>query len=112
LGRDSLVAATMILNCMSQTDKSLGEIYKTLPKFKFIKDKVDVKGMNLDLLNKKVTNLFKDAEKNTLDGIKFTWEDRWIHLRKSNTEPIMRIYAEAKKYKDALNLITQIKKIL
>ena len=40
----------------------------------------------------------KDAEKNTLDGIKFTWEDRWIHLRKSNTEPIMRIYAEAKKY--------------
>ena len=68
--------------------------------------------MNLDLLNKKVTNLFKDAEKNTLDGIKLTWEDRWIHLRKSNTEPIMRIYAEAKKYKDALNLITQIKKIL
>ena len=112
LGRDSLVAATMILNCMSQTDKSLGEIYKTLPKFKFIKDKVDVKGINLDLLNKKVTNLFKDVEKNTLDGIKFTWEDKWIHLRKSNTEPIMRIYAEAKNYKDALNLITQIKKIL
>ena len=60
----------------------------------------------------KVESLFKEASKSTIDGIKFTWEDKWVHLRKSNTEPIMRIYAEASNQKSALNLIRSIKELI
>ena len=49
---------------------------------------------------------------NTEDGIKFIWEDKWIHLRKSNTEPIMRIYAEAVEASEALHLIKGVKSAL
>jgi phosphomannomutase len=59
-------------------------------------------------LIKKACTLFDDAEKNTLDGIKFTWTDRWVHLRKSNTEPIMRIYAEGPYREDAQKLIEKV----
>ncbi len=55
---------------------------------------------------------FKDEEKNTLDGVKFTWKDRWVHFRKSNTEPIMRIYAEAPDQKQAEDLVNKVKEII
>jgi phosphomannomutase len=71
-----------------------------------------LEGINPDELLKKVESLFADAEKNTIDGVKFTWDDRWVHLRKSNTEPIMRIYAEAPNKFDAENLVRQIKSCL
>ena len=112
LGRDSLVAATMALNRMSQTDEPLSVIHKSLPQFEIVKDKVNLEGINPDELLKKVESLFADAEKNTIDGVKFTWDDRWVHLRKSNTEPIMRIYAEAPNKFDAENLVRQIKSCL
>mgnify|MGYP003314275703 CR=1 FL=1 len=51
-------------------------------------------------------------EKNTLDGIKFIWKDKWVHLRKSNTEPIIRIYAEAPYKNQALELIDKIKSLI
>ena len=57
-------------------------------------------------------NLFENAEKNTLDGIKFIWKDKWVHLRKSNTEPIIRIYAEASDKNQALELIDKIKSLI
>ena len=52
------------------------------------------------------------SEKNTSDGIKFTWDDSWIHLRKSNTEPIMRIYAEAPDELRAIKLVDEIKNLI
>ena len=56
--------------------------------------------------------LFNDAEVNKTDGIKFTWEDKWVHLRKSNTEPILRIYAEAPNSRKAKALVNQIKRVI
>jgi len=109
LGRDSLVAASMILNRMSQSNQPLSVIHQSLPQFQIVKDKVNLDGIDKDKLIEKVTNLFDNAEKNTLDGIKFSWADRWVHLRKSNTEPIMRIYSEAPNKDGAQNLIQQIK---
>ena len=112
LGRDSMVGATMVLNRMSQTEDTLSEIHRTLPIFKIVKDKISVDTIDLDELIDKVSNLFNDADKNDLDGIKFTWDDKWVHLRRSNTEPIMRIYAEAPSEDQALELVSKIRSII
>lgn len=112
LGRDSLVGATMVLNRMSQSNELLSQIHQSLPQFEIVKDKVNLEGIDPDGLIKKVESLFGDAEKETLDGIKFTWDNRWVHLRKSNTEPIMRIYAEAPSKNQAQKLVQQIQSIL
>ena len=63
-------------------------------------------------LSKLQLSILKNAEKNTLDGIKFIWEEKWVHLRKSNTEPIIRIYAEAPDKNRALELIREIKSLI
>jgi phosphomannomutase len=112
LGRDSLVAVTMVLNRMSQSDESLSAIHKLLPQFVIVKDKVGLEGLDPEKLIDDVSNLFDDADKNTLDGVKFTWDNKWVHLRKSNTEPIMRIYAEAHTTKDAQELVKQVRSCL
>ena len=112
LGRDSMVGATMVLNRMSQTEDTLSEIHRTLPIFKIVKDKIGVDTIDSDELIDKVSNLFNDADKNDLDGIKFTWNDKWVHLRRSNTEPIMRIYAEAPSEDQALELVSKIRSII
>ena len=109
LGRDSLVAVTLILNRMSQSTDKLSEIYRSLPQFKIVKDKVNIDSINSEEIIKKANSLFENAEKNTIDGVKFIWDDRWVHLRKSNTEPIMRIYAEAPDKAQALELIHKVK---
>ena len=108
LGRDSLVAVTMVLNRLSQSNETLSEIHQSLPQFEIIKDKVSLEGIDPEELIKKVSGLFNDADKNTLDGIKFTWDDKWVHLRKSNTEPIMRIYAEAPNKNSAKKLVERV----
>ena len=112
LGRDSMVGATKVLNRMSQTENTLSEIHRTLPIFKIVKDKISVDTIDSDELIDKVSNLFNDADKNDLDGIKFTWDDKWVHLRRSNTEPIMRIYAEAPSEDQALELVSKIRSII
>ena len=112
LGRDSMIAATMVLNRMSQTDDTLSEIHRSLPAFEIVKDKVSIEGIDPDVLIEKVSTLFDDADINDLDGVKFTWDDKWVHLRRSNTEPILRIYAEAPNKDQALHLVSKIKSII
>ena len=111
LGRDSLVGVTMILNRMSQTNDPLSVIHQSLPQFIIVKDKVNIEGIDPEDIIKRATNLFENAEINTLDGIKFIWKDKWLHLRKSNTEPIIRIYSEAPDKNQALELVNKIKSL-
>ena len=92
LGRDSLVAVSMILSFLSISGKSISDEICSIPKYLMVKDKI--------LLNSKIDfdsleSIFDCDEINRLDGIKFSWSDKWIHIRKSNTEPIIRIFAEA-----------------
>ena len=112
LGRDSLVGATMVLNRMSQSNQKLSQIFKSLPQYKIVKDKINLEGIDSDEVIKAVSEKFKNAQKNTLDGVKFIWKDQWVHFRKSNTEPIMRIYAEAPNKTQAENLVRKIKKLI
>ena len=109
LGRDSLVAVTLVLNRMAQDESPLSKIFSDLPQFKIIKDKVNLETIDIDSALINVKERFCNVDMNTDDGIKFIWEDKWIHLRKSNTEPIMRIYAEAVETSEALHLIKGVK---
>ena len=99
----------MVLNRMSLSESSLSEIHSSLPKFEIVKDKIGIEGIDIEKAIEKVGVLFDDATVDKVDGIKFTWDDRWVHLRRSNTEPIMRIYAEAPDSEQALKLVSQIK---
>ena len=112
LGRDSLVGVTMVLNRMSQSDEPLSEIYQSLPQFTILKDKINIDGIDPENIVEKATALFGNIEKNTLDGVKFVWENKWVHLRKSNTEPIIRIYSEAQEKEQAKDLIDKIKSLI
>jgi len=109
MGRDSLVGATMVLNRMSQDSISLSAIYDQLPQFKMVKDKIELRNIDGDKALNLAESVYKNASIDKTDGIKFSWENKWVHLRKSNTEPILRIYAEAPKENDALDLVEQIK---
>ena len=110
LGRDSLVAAAMVLNRLSQEENlTVSQLHDSLPHYSIIKDKIDLVKVDETVLLKKAKEAYSDSTINSIDGIKFIWDDRWVHLRKSNTEPIMRIYAEAPSKKEATHLIKQIK---
>ena len=111
LGRDSLVAAGMVLTLLSATNQSINEIIAEIPEYVFVKDKItlnDSKDVDFDNL----ATVFDCDEINKDDGIKFIWSKKWIHIRKSNTEPIIRIFAEAKTEKEANNLIQTLKDYL
>jgi len=114
LGRDSLVGVAMVLNRLAQTDKPLSAIVKTLPQFEIVKDRIYMKKINDNVSESAMVfdiakTIFSDAEIDRVDGIKFIWYDRWIHLRASNTEPILRIYAEAPTKKSAKDLVQALK---
>ena len=108
LGRDSLVAVAMVLNILCYYG-SFEEILAEIPSYIFIKDKIKIdNSIDFDSL----ATLFDCDEINTEDGIKFTWPEKWIHIRKSNTEPIIRIFAEAKTENEVNDLIQTLKNYL
>ena len=109
LGRDSLVAIAMVLNLLSNDDKSINEIISEIPEYILIKDKINIDdSIDFDSL----ATLFDCNEINQDDGIKFSWSNKWIHIRKSNTEPIIRIFAEAKTRNEVNKLIETLKDYL
>lgn len=108
-GRDSLAAAALVLSRMAQSDAPLSEWFKSLPQFKMVKDRLELRSTDPDALFLAAEKTFSDAEIDRQDGLKFTWDDRWVHLRKSNTEPIIRLYAEAPTLDDARDIIKKIK---
>ncbi len=112
LGRDSLVGAAMVLNRMAQSDQPLSTIITGLPQFVIVKDKVSLEDVDVKQALATVQQTLADAEVNTIDGVKFTWKDCWVHLRKSNTEPILRIYAEAETEQKARELVARIKSLI
>ena len=109
LGRDSLVAISMILNLLSSSGKSISDEISNIPKYLMIKDKIHMDSkIDFDSLE----TIFDCNEINKLDGIKFSWPNKWIHIRQSNTEPIIRIFAEASTQDEVDELINTLKNYL
>lgn len=101
LGRDSLVGAAMVLHFLATDERPLSEKYASFPQYKMSKKKIDIGKNDPDVILSSLKEKFKDEDCNTVDGLKISYGDRWVHMRKSNTEPILRIYSEAPDFEAA-----------
>lgn len=108
-GRDALAGIAIFLTYVANKDMSLTDIKNDFPQYEIIKDKIDIKGVDLDKIFSKLRNEFASEKINEVDGFKIDFEEGWVHMRKSNTEPIIRIYAEANNQVVAQSLIDQVK---
>lgn len=104
-GRDALVGLALFLSYYVTQHKSMSEIKKNLPTYSMSKNKIELnEKINVDSLLDKMKSAYTDAKINTEDGVKIDLSNGWIHLRKSNTEPIIRIYTEGESQKIADHL--------
>ncbi|WPC25009.1 phosphoglucosamine mutase [Brachyspira hyodysenteriae] len=105
-GRDSLLGIALILELMAKTGKTITELVNEIPKYEIVKEKLEVSKIDEDKFLKQVKEEYPKAKITTIDGIKIDLEEGWLHVRSSNTEPIVRIISEAKSKKEAKELIT------
>ncbi len=103
-GRDAPVAVALTLQALLEFGGTIDELKKSLPQYVMVKNKVNIEGIDPDLILMKLAEKYKDEEINLLDGVKIDFEQSWVHLRKSNTEPILRIISEAPTEKEAQDL--------
>jgi phosphomannomutase len=108
-GRDALVGIALFLSHMARSGKKCSEIRKEYPEYYISKNKIELKdGLNPDDVLVKMKEHFANEKINTIDGLKIDFEGQWVHLRKSNTEPIIRIYAESKTPDSASELANRV----
>jgi phosphomannomutase len=112
LGRDAPLGAALILQLLLEENKSLSEIVASYPRYSIVKDKLDRPAAPLDAVYASLKKVFADAEVDTQDGLRLTWADRWVHVRPSGTEPIVRVIAEAPTVKEATALIAKCREPL
>lgn len=111
-GRDALVGAALILQYLTEKNKFVSEIFEDLPSYHIVKDKISVEGINFDARAKIIIEKTPKQNLDLTDGIKINGENDWVQLRKSNTEPIVRIFAEAKTKTAAQNLVKKYKEMI
>jgi len=112
-GRDSLVGIGLFLSYLAKKNKKMSEIRAELPVYFMSKNKIELTPeIDVDSILNEIQNNYSTEKITTIDGVKIDFPEKWIHFRKSNTEPIIRIYTEAKTQKDADDLAeTFIKEI-
>lgn len=112
-GRDALVGIAMVLSHLAVTGKKLSELRAGYSEYYMAKNKASLTPeMDVDALLKQIAEKYAQEEITTIDGVKIDFENEWVHLRKSNTEPIVRVYAEAKSQERADALAQQFSKEL
>jgi phosphomannomutase len=111
-GRDALVGVALFLTLLAKKDVKVSELRRSYPEYVISKNRKDLTpDMDVDALLARVAALYKSqsgCEVSTVDGVKIDFEDGWVHLRKSNTEPIIRIYSEAATEERANELARQV----
>ncbi len=112
-GRDALVGVALFLTMMAKSGRKPSEIRAALPAYSIYKTKVQLtEGLDVDGILAQVKAKFADEKITDIDGVKIDFADKWVHLRRSNTEPIIRIYSEAATPEAAQALAEQIKSII
>ena len=95
-GRDALVGIALFLSHLAHEGKKVSELRASYPPYFIAKNRIDLTPeTDVDAILAKVKELYKDEEINDIDGVKIDFPDKWVHLRKRNTEPIIRVYSEA-----------------
>ena len=105
LGRDAPVGAALLLQLLHEDNTSLSQIVSGLPRYSIVKDKLDRPKASLDTVYDALRAAFPGAAADTQDGLRLSWPDRWVHVRPSGTEPIVRVIAEAPTSREALELV-------
>jgi len=104
LGRDAPVAVALTLQQLLEFGGTMAELHASLPQYVMIKQKVNIEGMDPDRVLQVMAEKYKDRPIDLLDGVKIDFENSWVHMRKSNTEPIVRVISEAPTEEEALSL--------
>jgi len=108
-GRDALVGVALFLSQLAVTGHTCTSLKKTYPAYFISKNKIQLsEKMDVDHILEKVAEKYKDQPINTIDGVKIEFGKEWVHLRKSNTEPIIRIYSESSSESTATELANKI----
>lgn len=101
-GRDSLVGLALFLSLLTEKQLPVSELRKTYPDYFMAKEKIQLTPqIDVDAILRKIENLYASENITTIDGVKIDFEKSWVHLRKSNTEPIIRVYTEAPTQEEA-----------
>lgn len=112
-GRDALVGIALFLTYLAKSGKKVSEIKASFPPYVIAKQKVQLTpDINVDALLNVVKTKYAQYEITDIDGVKIDFPDKWVHLRKSNTEPIIRVYAEAKDTDTAEKTAAEIMKVI
>ena len=116
-GRDALVGIALFLSHLANSGKKTSDLLASYPSYSISKNKMELtSGMNVDGLLEDIKQRYAENPINDLDGVKIEFGNEWVHLRKSNTEPIIRIYSESTSIEaaDALanKVIDEIKTLL
>ena len=107
LGRDAPVGVALVLQLLVEEARPLSQIVRELPRYVIVKDKLDRPAVSLDSVYDALRGAFPGAAADTQDGLRLAWADRWVHVRPSGTEPIVRVIAEAPTAEEAGELIRQ-----
>lgn len=114
-GRDALVGTAMILQHLAAQEVSLSELHAAMPVYRMSKNKLPLDDLEPKPLLQAMAERYRDGEVSTIDGVKIDFEEGWVHLRPSNTEPVLRIYAEAATTQEAEALaqrfVTELKEL-
>lgn len=101
-GRDALVGIALFLSNLAHKGCKVSELRATYPNYFIAKNRIDLTAStDVDAILERVKELYKDEQVNDIDGVKIDFADKWVHLRKSNTEPIIRVYSEAATMEEA-----------
>jgi phosphomannomutase len=107
LGRDAPLAVAMVLQMLLEDDAPMSRILARFPSYSIVKDKLNRPAAPLDTVYASLRGEFGDAEANDTDGLRLSWSDRWVHVRPSGTEPIVRVSAEAPSEAEARDLVAR-----
>jgi phosphomannomutase len=108
LVRDPFIGMGLVLNLMAETGRKLSELVAELPIYHIVKDKYTLPRERLPELFEALTKRWPEAATNRVDGLRLDWTDRWLHVRPSNTEAIVRVIAEAPQQTDAAGLCRDV----
>lgn len=112
-GRDALVGVALFLTLLAKSGKKVSELKKTYPEYAIAKNKIELTpDINVNAILAAVKERYANETVTDIDGVKIDFPDSWVHLRKSNTEPIIRIYSEAPTMDQANDLAQQIKAVI
>ena len=112
-GRDALVGVALFLTLLAKSGKKVSELKATYPAYAIAKNKIELTPeINVDAILEEIKNVYSSEKITDIDGLKIDFEDGWVHLRKSNTEPIIRIYSEAATMAEADAMADKIKSVV